>query len=274
MRKIILQFFTIIILLSLVSCGEENADYYEIEYAPTWSEYSEEDESEYAEYTEQEVTELPNHTNSPDRTFVEEINNADQAMIARLEMWQTEETVVGGHYEAVITILSSCGELIQEISDIVVFPILRPIFPIIFDDENPLNFHFADYNADGFLDMGLRWIQGGSMQNDPHYFWLWNVETEQFIRNHELEEWSKEASVWEDANSWLSDAGNIHSRTRIAPGHYFWSTRAFIDGELTTIQTLEHMPVFDCDDYHSMIITTNRITGEETTEFISWEYEP
>jgi hypothetical protein len=266
MQKIIVQFF-IIIMLSLVSCNGGHGNYYEFEYASV--------QIEYIEYIEAEVAEIPNFTNSPDRTFVEKIHNPDNPMIAILDMWWDEDVPYTerwwGTYDVAITIQTPCGEVIQEITGLSVSPILRSFIPI--DYENPFNFHFADYNADGFLDMGLRLWAGGSMRNDPHSFWLWDDETGQFIRHYELQEWSYTASVWEDADSWLGSAGNIHAFTRITFGHYFWETAAFIDNELTNIQTREHRTIFDCNDYLAKITTTNHITGEKTIEFIPREYE-
>jgi len=46
--------------------------------------------------------------------------------------------------------------------------------------------HFADYNFDGFLDMALYMFEGGSARNMPHYYWLWDKDSGQFVYNQKL----------------------------------------------------------------------------------------
>ena len=55
------------------------------------------------------------------------------------------------------------------------------------DPENSMNFQLTDYNANGYLDMGLRASPGGPLMSDPHYFWAWDIDSDEFVKNEELE---------------------------------------------------------------------------------------
>ena len=59
---------------------------------------------------------------------------------------------------------------------------------------------FDDWNFDGHLDIGLWAYLGGSMRNDPHYYWLWDNSLKQFIRNEELEEISNISTISVEEN--------------------------------------------------------------------------
>ena len=153
--------------------------------------------SEYKKCIKKKVAEIPNLANPPDRTFIEKTNNPNNPMVAHLDMWWVEGVSHTnrwwGSYDATITIKTVYGELIQKITKIKTSPISQKFISINY--ENPFNFHFSDYNANGFLDMGLRIGTGGSIRNDPHWFWLWDDEISQFIRNYELGKWSNTASI-------------------------------------------------------------------------------
>jgi len=84
-----------------------------------------------------------------------------------------------------ITIKRADGSLLQEISG------LYSRFSVI-----PT---FTDYNFDGYLDMRLQYCAGGSIRNEPSYFWLWDGELEQFVRNMYLQEIATFGSVYADA---------------------------------------------------------------------------
>lgn len=50
---------------------------------------------------------------------------------------------------------------------------------------------FDDWNFDGYLDIGLWRYRGGSMGNNPHYYWLWDNRLGKFVENADLEEISE-----------------------------------------------------------------------------------
>jgi len=46
---------------------------------------------------------------------------------------------------------------------------------------------FDDWNFDGYTDVSLwKWV-GGTSNNVPHYYWLWDQEKGEFVANEELE---------------------------------------------------------------------------------------
>jgi phage shock protein E len=79
-----------------------------------------------------------------------------------------------------ITITDDIGALVQEIDGI--------ITKSANSEEEMYGITFDDWNFDGYIDIGLRSYQGGSMLNDPHYYWLWDNSLGQFVENAELME--------------------------------------------------------------------------------------
>jgi hypothetical protein len=57
------------------------------------------------------------------------------------------------------------------------------------------DFSFDDWNHDGYMDISLFYMPGGSMANRPTYFWLWDNQIKQFVRNKELDEVSEESRI-------------------------------------------------------------------------------
>ena len=66
----------------------------------------------------------------------------------------------------------------------------------VFTQENLFGLRFVDFNFDGYLDIALQNELGGSARNSPSYFWLWDNETVQFVRNAQLVRISLEAEVF------------------------------------------------------------------------------
>jgi len=54
---------------------------------------------------------------------------------------------------------------------------------------------FDDWNFDGYQDVGLRIHYGGTGHNNPHYYWLWDNDTRQFVVNPELENISDDSDI-------------------------------------------------------------------------------
>jgi len=158
-------------------------------------------------------------------------------------------------YEVDIIIETLDGEAIQEILGLTSsYRYSRTMtWDIILDLFNPLNFQ-VEYLW-GTIKMGLRLSPGGSLMNDPHYFWVWDEYDSQFVANRDLEEMSWFGSFWIDGNSWLG-AGRIHTVSRISHGLYVWSSYDFIDGELILIQTRERVVDNDGENWFIKYIIT------------------
>jgi len=202
-----------------------------------------------------------------DVTFVESIEQPgfNVPLLVQMDAWRQNEhkrTLGRNEYEVNITVWTYGGRLVQQITGITAnFNLSRPNW---FDDyNNPFNFHLLDYNGDGYLDMGLRVGTGGSQMGDPHHFWLWNAESRQFVRSPELERISDGGSIW------LTDDGYIRSWSRLSFSDRSTRTFAFINGELTLIQTelVEH--VYDLEESRGRMRTTvtDYINNTETITF-------
>jgi len=204
------------------------------------------------------LIDIPTTIVSPDFTFIKEIDNPSMPMLlVRMEAWRQNEWRYGyNEYLVSITVFDYWDGTVQEITE------LRASYNKAFgnwvriDADNPLNFHLADYNADGYMDMGLRKSPGGSMMDDPHYIWLWCTELGQFVRNAELEFMSYEGSIWQDADSWLG-VGNIHSHASGGMGHDVWRSYSFINGELVHVQTWEEKFIYSEGEPHFRITITD-----------------
>jgi len=54
--------------------------------------------------------------------------------------------------------------------------------------ENMYGLSFDDWNFDGYLDMSLWRYPGGSMRNNPSYYWLWDMDAFMFVSCEKLDE--------------------------------------------------------------------------------------
>jgi len=202
-------------------------------------------------------------TDLPEITIVERIesNNASPPMIARLDIrrlyqgYSIADRLI--EYETTITIFSYHGNIIQEITGLKIASDTSPIL------------RFEDFNRDGHLDMMLRVAQGGSMRNDPHYIWLWDVDARQFVLHEELTELSFRAGISINENNWLGNSGNIHAFSRGGMGYYLWESYAFIDDIFTLIETRVQLP--DYTKHADKVTIINFINGTESIHFIPWE---
>jgi len=95
------------------------------------------------------------------------------------------------------------------------------------------DFHLADYNADGYLDIAIRNAIGGSMGNDPHYYWLWDAGTQQFALNEILTDLSDSSSI-----SIMPD-GNLRIFHQSGQSN-IWQTYKYIDAGFVLILYEEH----------------------------------
>ena len=58
------------------------------------------------------------------------------------------------------------------------------------DEGNMYGLSFQDWNFDGYKDMSLWRYPGGTMGNNPTYYWLWDVDASMFMPCEELDEMS------------------------------------------------------------------------------------
>ena len=134
---------------------------------------------------------------------------------------------------------------------------------------NPLNFDIV-YLAGGNVIMSLRLAHGGSMRNDPHYFWLWDTGGRRFVEHMSLRDLSDFATVSFGHNSWLG-TGNVHAVTRISQGQYFWGSYDFIDGELVPLQTRERVMDVDGENWCIKYIINDIVNDTTRIEFEACE---
>jgi hypothetical protein len=88
-------------------------------------------------------------------------------------------------------------------------------------------FTLADWNQDGAIDIKLREWEGGTMQNQPSLFWLWDMDAGKYIKNEQLGYLSGVSTI----NLVGEENRRLCSHTRIGPGEYGDSYYEYIDGE-------------------------------------------
>ena len=247
--------------------------------------YIYQDAAHHAEYATE--VEIPGDRGPPDKTIIQTVEiNPDvpgSVRIVKLEAWNVHLTwdehaylerleelltipMWGEHaYEATITVMYENGEISQRIEGLEVSYSLAsgPWMPVN-DRLHPLNFHFADYNGDGYLDMGLRLHMGGPMGNSPHLFWLWDAQSGQFIRNAGLEEISWEATVS------LDEDGRVYALTRISIWHDSVMVFEYIDGDFVAVQSRELRQFLD-EEYALKYIETTTTDHRDGTVTITRE---
>ena len=219
----------------------------------------------------EEFDEADRDAGSPNTTIVHTVkinpDMPDSVRIVRLDMWEIEPLWSEHGYEAVITVMREDGEITQLIDGIVGSYNLSWGWVGI-DPENPLNFHLADYNGDGCLDMGLRWHPGGSMRNDPHFFWLWDADIRQFVRNEELETLSAEWTVSP------REDGRIGTYARLGNLEHIFGIFEYINGEPVFVEQTHQLWFLNEDGTrYIQITTTDHITGVQTITHESLDYE-
>lgn len=106
-----------------------------------------------------------------------------------------------------ITIKDNNGMVIQEITDLHTENSAR--------EEDMYEFSFDDWNFDGFLDFSLWKSPGGTMHNEPAYYWLWDNNLGKFVENEKLEDISSYSSIRRNI-----EENKIESYTRLGPNEY------------------------------------------------------
>ena len=126
-----------------------------------------------------------------------------------------------------IIITDDTNTLIQRLDGLRAKISTQPFFPQNWvSKENNWGFSLRDYNFDGYLDMSLMMLEGGSSRNSPSYFWLWDAEIEQFVKNHQLMEMSSWSQI--GANPRIQ---RIVTFSRSGMGNYYDGFYKYVDGE-------------------------------------------
>ena len=92
-------------------------------------------------------------------------------------------------------------------------------------------FEFGDWNDDGVIDLKLQYAEGGSMQNQPACFWLWDHEQAAFVENEQLKEISEFSTVYLE-----KDDRRLISSTRVAFNEYFIIYYEYQDGHFVDVE--------------------------------------
>jgi hypothetical protein len=124
-----------------------------------------------------------------------------------------------------IKIYGANGEHIQTIDGISTFLQRKQLFET--------DFSFDDWNGDGYFDISLYRIPGGSMGNRPTYFWLWDNQIKQFVICKELEELSNDSSIS------LEDDNRIIAFTRCDLQTFTRRYYQFIETKLVLVEEYE-----------------------------------
>lgn len=76
------------------------------------------------------------------------------------------------------------GQVIQEIDGL--FQELGGPSGIETFSDPQYEIRFLDLTDNGYLDMTMHKTWGGTLRNEPHYFWLWDREAGKFVKNETL----------------------------------------------------------------------------------------
>jgi len=197
-------------------------------------------------------------TNPPEEIFMMRVDvNPDMTpLIVQMDIWEVEDIIEVTH-KINITIRQDDieGTMMQQINDLEVY------FPPHQPSGIPFNLHFADYNQDGYLDMALQRWSGGTIRNNPHFYWLWDVQTQQFALNDDLTDLSTIGTLS------IEDDGTLRALHRLGPSHHVWWTLAYADGSFGIILT-EEQEWFSDEGQKSVYLKTtiiDHIRGTETT---------
>jgi len=126
---------------------------------------------------------------------------------------------------------------------------------------------FKDWNFDGFLDIGLRAWKGGSMGNDPHYYWLWDSSSGHFVRNEDLEEISWYSSVYTIAENRVISANTRYGVWGGISKHFMYA-----DGSFVLVGFFEQVDEQDDEGGYTRRITVGELINGEMV--ITEHYEP
>jgi len=153
-----------------------------------------------------------------------------------------------------ITITDENGDLVQEMTD------LHTAIPANRVDREMRGFAFDDWNFDGYMDISLWQFPGGSMRNNPTYYWLWDSSVEQFVRNADLEEFSDFSSL-----NIISESRRIEGWTRFGAAGGASRVYEYRDGRFIMVESWERNLVqspYDEDEWVLHTVISELVNGE------------
>ena len=194
------------------------------------------------------------------------------AITARLEMWHIEDIPRGGgtqhYYETVIHIsrrMSNGYYMHNYITG------LRAGYGvgrwIDIDPDNPLNFHFADYGNNGFLNMAIRKSapQTGGRADDPHYFWRWHMPANEwdwgFVRSAPLQRITSGGQIVYYGDGYVT-VFSWHGQMYNANDTFMYQ-----DGTFFLVRTQR---TFWCDDRREMVTVATEGLFSDVMEWTHW----
>jgi len=125
---------------------------------------------------------------------------------------------------------------------------------------------FDDWNFDGYMDVSLWKYVGGTGNNVPHYYWLWDNEAGKFVENKDLE-------CISDYSTLEIDKENNRLISSSRDGAWMTQTEYYTyqDGQIVLVRKEEKHFMLDQrddwgDDYAdlALIIISDLIDGELT----------
>jgi len=94
--------------------------------------------------------------------------------------------------------------------------------------------HFDDFNFDGYMDMALTNLAPNGIWNfGAHYYWLWNLEIGQFVKNETL------SSFWGNL-SLDKEHKEIVIYERLGGARHFLYILQYIDGDFVHTRTINN----------------------------------
>ena len=131
---------------------------------------------------------------------------------------------------------------------------------------------FEDLNFNGYMDMWLfEEINRGTAAGAWHFFWLWNPEKGQFVRNEQLREITEMGGFF--ANQDTRQMGASSRGGGAGP----WNTTyyEYVDGDFVAVSSVHtEWARRDFVEFYMQITHTNLITGEVVIEFDPPEAAP
>jgi len=192
------------------------------------------------------ITEERIHENMPEFTFYRIVGEAINENL---------------HTHNVTIKIKENGEIVQIFDDLTqsfIGSMRRWIRDGHIEDEQ-FEIQFADFTGNGYLGMSLVQSLGGSAENLPSYFWLWDIEKGQFIRNEELEFLSSFSHVTAIGN------GCVVGRVREGTMGESFGFHQYINGEFVYMYTRARG--FSSETGRSFIWEYNMRTGEEVLQY-------
>jgi len=195
--------------------------------------------------------------NGNELTFIHEIlGYAEQTLTSDIERYVR------------ITIKNEAGEIIQQIDDLVQgwhgdFPYDR------------LGIRFADFNFDGYLDMYLLLAESAGLARwDWIYYWLWDTEAEQFVKNEQLINLLFNMGCWAGLYVYCGEEDLVVVSFRGGSWIQFRHYYEYAGGEFVRVaEALDENLIDENDLQFRRITRTDLRTGEVTIRIIEpWQF--